>query len=344
MSNTNDAWSSNTTLAEIAAWLKTCRVVVLVTHVKPDGDAVGSTIGVARALARLKINAVPWYVGPMPDWLPAVANPTKHRVIDAHGLPPEAPDGVLVLDTGSWTQLHDVADWLRERHGITAVIDHHAHGEPDVAPRRWIESDCASVCQPAAELCRLLLGKPRLDDLPRDVAEPLYLGVATDTGWFRHSNVSPRVFRDAASLLAAGADHPRLYEAIEQQNRASRLALMARALASLEMLRDGRAAVMTLTLQDFHDSRAAPTDSGGFVDLPLTVTGVMVSVVITEAFTGPHGTNVTKISIRSKEAANAIDANALAQKLGGGGHIRAAGAKMPVTLAEAKKRVYEVLP
>lgn len=338
------SWASTTTLGEIAAWLVARRRVVLTTHVKPDGDAVGSTLGVTRALHAAGIDAIPWYFGPLPDWLGAVAGATKYRVVDQNGLPPEEPDGVLVLDTGTWTQLHDVESWLRERHAIAAVVDHHTHGDPDVAPRRWVEPGCAAVSQPAAELCRLLLGASRLDDLPAPVAEPLYLGIATDTGWFRHANLSPRALREAASLLAAGADHPALFEAVEQQNRPSRLALMARALASLELVRGGRVGIMTLRQQDFHDTRAAPTDTAGFVDLPLSVAGVMLSVVITEAFAGPHGTNITKLSLRSKEGPGAVDANALARRLGGGGHVRAAGVKMPVTLDEARRRLDAVLP
>lgn len=336
-------WASTTTLESLAAWLKSLRRVVVTTHVKPDGDAVGSTIGLTRALLASGIEAVPWYFGPTPDWLPKIAGGTKHRVLDQYGLPPEEPDGVVVVDTGTWTQLHDVADWLKERRAIAAVIDHHANGDADVSDRRFIDMSCAAVCQPVAELCGLLLGAKGLESFPAPIAEPLYLGIATDTGWFRHSNVSPRVFRDAAALLTAGARHSWLYEAIEQQDRSSRLRLMARALASMELLQGGRVAVMTVTQQDFHDCRAAPTDSSGFVDLPMSVQGVMLSVVITETFTGPHGTHITKVSLRAKEAPGAIDANALAQRLGGGGHVRAAGAKMSLPLAEARKRIIEVV-
>ncbi len=336
-------WSSNATLEAIAAWLKSLRTVVITTHVKPDGDAAGSTLGLARALAAKGVDAVPWYFGAVPDWLPTLAADTKHHVIDNYGLPPQEPDGIVVLDTGSWAQLHDIADWLRQRYAITTAIDHHAHGEPDVAPRRWIDPSCAAVCQPVAELCRLLLGVPRLENLPQPVAEPLYFGIATDTGWFKHSNVTPRVLHDAAGLLAAGARHAWLYETTEQQDRASRLRLLARALSSMELLRQGRVAVITLTQQDFHDAHAAPTDSSGFVDVPLTVQGVMLSIVITETFAGPHGTNITKVSIRAKEGPGAVDANALAQKFGGGGHLRAAGAKMSMPLAEARKRVIEAV-
>lgn len=343
----SDAWSTNTTLPELAAWVRTRTSVVILTHSKPDGDAVGSTLAVARAITlagkAAGIVATPWYAGPPPEWLADLAGPTTVRVIDHYGLPHDEPDGVIVLDTGSWSQLHEVEPWLRERHELAAVIDHHVHGDGDVAPRRYISTASAAVCEPAAELCRLLLGKSRFEDLPREVAEPLYVGLATDTGWFRHSNVTPDVMRLAGSLVGAGVDHARLYAKVEQQYRSSRLRLMARALASLELLDGERVALMTLRQQDYHDCHATPNDSGGFVELPLSVRAVRVSVLMTEAYAPPGASPLSKVSMRSKDGDDAVDVNAVARRLGGGGHVRAAGAKVRVPLAEARRMVIEAL-
>jgi bifunctional oligoribonuclease and PAP phosphatase NrnA len=348
------AWASTTTLPELAEWVRSRRRLVILTHVKPDGDALGSTLAVTRAVNRASATgrdgvpprATPWYWGPLPDWFPDIAGATDHRIIDEQHRADhdnrEDPDGVLILDTGSWTQLHEVREWLLPRTELAAVLDHHRQGDPDVAPRRLILPGAAAVCEPAAELCRRILGLPSVSGLPVDVAEPLYMGLATDTGWFRHSNVTPSVFRIAADLLEAGVNHSRLYELIEQRDRPSRLRLMARALSSLELHRKDSIAVMTLTLQDFHDCRAASTDSGGFSDLALAAASVKVCVLITEAYANEQG-NITKVSFRSKEGPNAIDVNEVARKLRGGGHIRAAGAKVPLPLAEARKRVLGAL-
>lgn len=336
-------WTTNTTLEALAAWLKSRTRIVVLTHVKPDGDAIGSTMAVVRALRLAGKDARAWYSGPMPDFYAGVRKDTPAHVLDDYGLPHEEPDGVLILDTGSWSQLEPFAPWLKERSEAAALIDHHVHGDGDVAPRRLIATDSAAVCQPAGELCRILLGKRSLMDLPVEVAEPLYLGLATDTGWFRHSNVTPAVMQMAGELVGAGVDHARLYSQIEQQYKVARLRLLSRALASLQMLDRDRIAVMTLTQQDFHDSRATPTDSGGFVDVPLSVATVMVSVLITEAFSGPTDTKITKASLRAKEGDGAVDVNAIARKLGGGGHIRAAGVKLSLPLAEARNRIIEAL-
>lgn len=342
-----DGWATNTTLENLAAWLRTRTSVVVLTHSKPDGDAVGSTLAVARAIAlagkAAGVVATPWYAGPPPEWLADLAQPTTIRIIDHYGLPQDEPDGVIVLDTGSWSQLHEVEAWLRERHGIAAVIDHHVHGDGDVAPRRFISTAAAAACEPAAELCRLLLGKARCEDLPREVAEPLYVGLATDTGWFRHSNVTPGVMRLAGSLVGAGVDHARLYSKVEQQYRSSRLRLMARALATLELLDGERVALMTLRQQDFHECHATPNDSGGFVEIPLSVRSVRVSVLMTEAYAPSAASPLSKVSMRSKDGDGAVDVNAVARRLGGGGHVRAAGAKLRVPMTEARKLVIEAL-
>lgn len=348
------AWESTTDIAGIAAWLRNKKRIVVMTHVKPDGDALGSTMAVTRALnladpsgGKLGPRAVAWYWGPLPDWGAAFIGKTPHRVITEENRAEhdsrEDPDAVVILDTGSWSQLHEVREWLMARHEIAAVIDHHRQGNGDVAPRRVIQVNAAAACEPAAELCRLILGKAKIGALPGEIAEPLYFGIATDTGWFRHSNVSPGAMRMAADLLEAGVDHAKLYEETEQRDRSSRLRLMARALDSLELFDNERVAMMTLRLKDFEECHAAATDSGGFVDIPLSVQSVQVSVVVTEAFVTAGEGNITKASFRSKSGPKGMNVGAVAAKLGGGGHVPAAGAKMSCDVEEAKKRVRAAL-
>ena len=333
----------------MAAWIRGLKRIVVLTHVKPDGDAVGSTVAVSRAInqaARGEV-AVPWYWGPRPDWMPEIIGKLTHRVLDEQNRPDHDhradPDGVVILDTGSWTQLHDVKEWLLPRTEIAGVVDHHRQGDADVAARRVVEVNAAAVCETAAELCRLILGLPSISALPVEIAEPLYLGLATDTGWFRHSNVSPSAMRTAAALIEAGVNHSRLYEWVEQRDRVSRLKLMARALASLELHDDDRIALLTLTLQDFHDCHASSTDSAGFAELALTAEKVQVCVLITEAFVHPGDGNITKVSFRSKDGPGSLDVNVVANRLGGGGHMRAAGAKARLELNAAKKALLEAL-
>ncbi|QOJ01536.1 MAG: bifunctional oligoribonuclease/PAP phosphatase NrnA [Phycisphaeraceae bacterium] len=346
-------WVSTVTIAEAAAWLSRCRRVVVTTHMKPDGDAAGSAVGLVRALAAKGIAARAWFAGPLPGWLAWFAGETGFGAWERDGAPADEPDGVVVVDTGSWTQLEAQAPWLRGRGGKTLVIDHHRRGDADVGERRVIETAKAAACQPVAALCAALLGV-EASRLPVGVAQALYLGLATDTGWFRHSNVSPEVMRLAASLLEAGADAEALYRNIEQQNTAARFRLMARALASLELAGGGRVGVISLTAKDFKEAGASADESGGFIDLPQTIGSVEVSVLLTEGEPeagaaggggieggGVGGGVVTKVSLRSKT--DAVDVDLVARTMGGGGHKRAAGAKVRAGLAEARTRVLAAL-
>ncbi len=345
------AWETNTTLEKIAAWLGEKRSVVLLTHAKPDGDAMGSTLGLARAinLARGTSGAAAtaecWYCGPMPSWWHVLARSTKVREVEpgvapAFNLDPEA---VVVCDTGSWGQLDSYAEWVRARTERACVIDHHAHGDADVAGMRFIDTSAAAVCQTMAELCRLVLGLGSVGGLPLEVAEPLYFGIATDTGWFRHGNVSPDVFRTAAGLLEAGVDHERLYNESEMNDRPARLRLLGRALASLEYHNNETIALMSLTVKDFDETGSAPGDSGGFVDVARGVKKVRVSAILTEVEAHSEDGPVTKISLRSKGGDDAVDVNLVAQKLGGGGHARAAGARVKGSLDEVKAKLLGAL-
>lgn len=355
MTETATEWASSTTLDEIAAWLKPKRSVVVVTHGKPDGDALGSSLGLVRALniaaggsaggfSGVASRAEAWYAGPMPGWWKAVALDTKTRHIDANNHPPSSvePDAVVIVDTGSWSQLNDYRPWIDQQHDKSVLIDHHLSGNAEISPRRLIETGAAAACEIVAGLCVMLLGVESPADLPPEVAEPLYLGLATDTGWFRHSNVTPAVMRLAADLLETGIDHERLIEIVEFRDRVGRLRLLSRALNSMELHDDDRIAVMSLGEKDFEKAGAMPGDSGGFLDVVKSVETVRVGVLLTELKT-PDGV-VTKLSMRSKGGAHFVDVNVIAKSLGGGGHAQAAGARLVgVTLADAKTRVLEAL-
>ncbi len=346
-------WTTNTTLQSMADQLRGKQRVIVLTHVKPDGDAVGSSLGLVRALNKPREwvragRAEAWYFGPTPPWLSDVAGDTPHRSLGEGGPPEvEGVDAVVIVDTGSWTQMEAVREWLGPRRDMAFLVDHHIQGSDEVAASRFIDQSAAAVCQPVAELCRLLLGVAGRTDLPPDVAEALYLGMCTDTGWFRHSNVSREVLVAAGDLLAAGANHVRLFQAVEQRETVSRLRLLSRALATLELHDNDRVAMMALTKQDFAASGAQPGESGGFVDFGQSIPTVQVTCVLTEAsgtdFGQSAGGLVTKISLRSKSGDHAVDVNRVAKSLGGGGHIRAAGARTTMNIEDTKAAIVRLV-
>ncbi|MCH7961875.1 MAG: DHH family phosphoesterase, partial [Planctomycetes bacterium] len=314
------------------------------THFKPDGDALGSTIAVDRALSLVGVEAKAWYYGSLPNWADQVTGNTPHKLLESSEKPTQDADAVLILDTGSWAQLAEARPWLKGRADETIVIDHHLSGDPEVGAMRIIDTSAAAVCETVASLCVALLDVDDPENLPPTIAEPLYLGIATDTGWFRYSNVTPTTLRLAAALLEAGTDQPRVFRMVELCERVSRLRLMATALASLEFHNDGSIALMSITQKDLHAAKALPGDASGFADLALAVASVRIAGVLSEAPTKDGVEPRTKISLRSKALGDdSIDVNQVAGKLGGGGHARAAGARTPGTIAEVKAKLLEAL-
>lgn len=348
--NDAPAWASNVSLHDIASHLRGLKRVAVLTHAKPDGDAVGSTLAVARALIRCGIDAVPVYLGLWSRRFDPVVGKTP-VVHEKHGVFARPPlseiQDVLVLDTGSWNQLADAGAWLRPRSPRTTVIDHHAHGDADLGTRRFVRTSSAAVCEIAAELCAELLGVRSPTELPTDIAEPLLLGLATDTGWFRHSSTTPAVLRLAAELIDAGARHNWLYQTVEQGDEPSRLRLIARALGTLEFISDSKAAMMHVTQADLASTGGTLDDAGGLTDFPLSVGPVRIVAVLIEL-----EPTLTKVSFRSKAGGNGhdtgdaaldIDVNALARRFCGGGHRHAAGAKLHAPLKDAILSVRDAL-
>lgn len=347
MPETAETWASTTTVSALAAWLRTQKRLVVLTHVKPDGDAVGSSLALVRAFNALKGGgAEAWYFGPQPPWYSAIHGGTPARVLEHQGFPPRdapEPDAVVVIDTGSWKQLEPAIDWLKPRRERIAVVDHHATGNAEVGSRRLVEVSAAAACQIASELCRELLGKKRIAELPLDVATACYLGIATDTGWFRHSNVTPAVLRCAAELIEAGVDAAEIYRVIEQQDRPARVMLLGRALSTLRIDGGGRVASMVLTRKDFQECGAEQGDAGGFADYAQTIETVRVVAMLTESEPDASGGPVTKISLRSKSTPDSPDVNAVANQFDGGGHVRAAGARVAAPIGDVRERIVRAL-
>ncbi|MGQ0626744.1 MAG: DHH family phosphoesterase [Phycisphaerales bacterium] len=346
----DSTWGSSIDQSAAVEWLKSRRRVVVLTHARPDGDALGSTLAITRTLLRLGVEAMPWYVGPMPRWSAELIGETPAEVLDGPAAAAlcasigpgdsNGPDGVVVADTGAWMQVEDLRPFLSGRAGSTLVLDHHLSGNASLADRRIVDPRAASATEVCGPICRALLGG---GPLPLDIATPLYTGLATDTGWFRFSNTRPATLRFAAELLEAGVNFSRLFDMIEQQDRPSRLALLGRAMNALEYFDGHRVALMALTRKDFDETHGDAEDTGGFAAHALAVAGLQVAVTLTEAAVREGQGALTKVSLRSKPGPNAVDVAAVCQTLGGGGHARAAGVKLRMSLNEARGRVLAAL-
>jgi len=322
---------SNTTLAEIAETLTAADSFVITTHAKPDGDALGAVLALSRALEQRGKTVERWIMPPLLHALRGIVGEgvQLHYHGDDHSpMPALEPDRVLVVDTGAWSQLDPMRPWIEPRREKTIVIDHHLRGD-DVGAMRYIDSSAAAVCEIIARLIDAL-GV----EIDAEMADALFVGVASDTGWFRFSNTTAETHELAARLMRAGTDHAAIYRETEQGERMEKLKLMQRALANMQIVADGSAAVIVLRTEDFEEAGALPEDTERFVDIPQAVTGIETVVLMSEPRKG-H----VRMSFRSKPGAAAINVSELAQRFGGGGHARAAGAKVDKPLEEVRDNV-----
>ena len=334
-------YRSTATHAEIARRLRAARRPFVTTHFKPDGDALGSVLALSRALAGLGAQVDAAVAGPIDRTILGLASEGEFRHAARGPVEPrEGCDLAVVLDTGAESQLEHCRDWLRAHPDLVVGIDHHANGSA-IAPARLVDASCASCTQLLVEVLDEL-GVPLAPAggrrMRRTIAEAIFAGLATDTGWFRFSGADDRVYQLGARLLAAGVDKDALFRMLEQGDAPGRLALVARALSSIDYCCDGRVAVMRLMRRDFESTGTGVDDLAGLVNEPMSVGTVEVSVLLTES-----DPTLVKASFRSKPPAVAggtfVDVNHLAGHFDGGGHVHAAGARLSGSMDEAAARV-----
>ena len=335
-------YTANITLDRAADLLRdTDGPITVLTHAKPDGDAAGSLVALVTALNAIGKQATGLLVPPILASLDFLAH--SHAISNAgtgHDIPADTAR-LVIVDTGAYSQLHPLADRVRGLLDRTLILDHHLSGDVP-AIDRYIDPTAAAAAEIiAAVIDRLTKGKTLGTQVRQTINDALFTGIASDTGWFRFSNVTPNTHRLAAELIAAGVNHADLYARLEQAERPEKLKLLIRAVDSPELLADDRAAVMTLRASDFDETGARAEETERLIDIPQQVGSVQVIALVSEIHTD-HGPQ-TRVSFRSKPIDNAVNVADLAGQFGGGGHARAAGAKIDQPLDAVRPRIVEAL-
>lgn len=334
-------WACTASFEDIAARIDAAQTILCLTHARPDGDAMGSVLALVRGLTAAGKDATGVLMGPVPAPLQQLVGDSPVRTIEsADELGDVDVDLVIIADTGAWSQVQPLEDWLRARTDSIVVIDHHASGDEDLTAVRLVDAAAASATMLVLQLFEhMQLDLGRGDE---SVAEALFAGLATDTGWFRQANADARAFNVAARLLNCDVDKNRLYRLIEETARPQRLALQACLLASVEWIASGRGALMRVTADDFTRTGGRRDELTGLVNEPLVVGGVEFSVLLVEDKPG-----IVKLSMRSKpprsRGGSFVNVRDVAGHLGGGGHVHASGARVEGDLAQARMRVLEAL-
>ena len=305
---------------EIIDTLSSCKRVLVTTHVRPDGDALGSSAAMVMGLQQKGIRAEVLLLSHLPRKYAFVFTDHQISYHDAEkgwpaGLALDAFDALLVVDTGTFSQLPGLEDKIPGFAKPKLVIDHHLTQE-DWADSKLVLTEAAAAGEIVAELLQMWDV-----DLDPKIASALYVAIATDTGWFEFSNTRPYTHRLAAQLMECGVDTDRMYQLIYQNERKERVALQTRALQSMQLLLNDRLAVMRVRIQDFDETGASVPDTENLINLPLQIATVEVSLLFTE----PKDFGPVRVSLRSK---GQVDVARFAEQFGGGGHARAAGLKV----------------
>jgi phosphoesterase RecJ-like protein len=313
--------------ARAAELIRSWRRVIVLTHERPDGDALGCLIAIQRLLAGLNIEATPFtFGGPPGRYQPLLRrspisgwSPVDQASVAEHY------DGLIIADTCALAQLTPVLSLLESKTLPTLVVDHHVTRD-DIADYLLVDSTASSASLLVAEWASAVGWT-----IDRQAAEAMFIGMATDTGWFRFSNCDSRTLRVAASLLDLGVKPDCLYQELYLSDSPGRIRLVAAVLASMTLHADDRLAVCAITPDVIDAAGATLGDADDLVNESQRIGRVDASVLLLDRGTGP-----IKTSFRSKHA---LDVAAIAQTFGGGGHTRASGARIEGTLESVRERV-----
>jgi phosphoesterase RecJ-like protein len=314
--------------------------VVIVTHFKPDADALGSSLGLAGFLKKKGHNVQVITPSDYPDflsWMPGndevLALDRRADTLKTAADSVNAASIIFCLDFSSLSRINDLGTMVKNSTATKVLIDHHLEPEQFAQFEQW-DTTSASTAGLVFELIEQL-GEDHLID--GRIASCLYAGLMTDTGGFRHNNTHHREFLIAARLVGYGADPHEIAKEIYDTNTLERLRLTGYVLSQkLNVLPEYRTAYMTLSQDELKQFGAQTGDTEGLVNYGLSIKGIKLSVLMYDR------KEEIKLSFRSLED---FSVNEMARKhFEGGGHRNASGGTSRLSLEQTLKKFLEILP
>ncbi len=302
------------TISETAQLLKEKDNVLILTHVHPDGDTLGCGFALCRTLIGQGKKAAVVCSDEIPKMLTFMAAGIEPLLFE--------PEFIVAVDTASTKMLGDKLSTLYASR-VNLCIDHHISNEL-YAEKTLLDDTVAAAC----EIIFKLLKEMHTDITPA-IAECLYIGVSTDSGCFRYSNITSETLRIAAELIDLGADFAKLNKLLFETKTQSFAALERLALNSIELHFDGLCATLAVTAEMFRESGSNAEEFDRISALPRQIEGVLVGAAIREQKAGNY-----KISVRTNPPMSAAD---ICKKMNGGGHVGAAGCTLEGSLDEVKQ-------
>lgn len=334
---------------EAAELIRSWRNPLLISHTKPDGDAIGSLVALSRLLEAAGSRSLTMNFDGIPERYSFLNRDGRlksfGRDVSLDQL--DSIDGVVVVDTCTVNQIEPLAAWIQTRRPPLVAVDHHV--------TRDLPATLHVIDEHAAATCLILFEWAGDMSWPIDpfTAEALFVGIGTDTGWFRHSNTDARTLAAASRLADLGARVHELSQLIYQRDTAARLRLLTSVLNTLTLIANESLAVMSLSRDAIRACGAKLSDTEDMVNEPLRIASVVASVFLVEqelngtgAATSGNGSQpIVRVNFRSKPALlpgdRDLDVAAIAAEFGGGGHRRAAGARLSLPLNRARDVIVE---
>ena len=310
------------------------RSILLTTHTRPDGDAVGSLAALKLLIEQAKLREQRsckvelLFLGKIPENYEFLLDEEPWREkgdVSLEDLDTKRLDGfdlIIVADTSSAKQLPGLFDYFRGRSGPVLVIDHHLDGD-EFGDFRLVDTSAAAAGEIVFNLSRFAGWF-----LDEKSATALFAAISTDCGWFQYDNTSTDTFRIAGELVAYGVRPRKLYQKLYQNFPPERLKLLAQVLNTLEMYCDNRLAVLHISNEMLTGCGAHRTLIENMVNESQQIGSVEVSILLVEQEDGS-----TRVSFRGR---GELDVNTIARQFGGGGHAKAAGATVEAGLEKAK--------
>ena len=313
-------------IEEIAKKILEANKIGIAFHASPDGDAIGSTLGLLSALKQLKMDAYVISREVIPDNLSFL--PLAGVIDGTENEPTNGTDLVIVLDCGNTDR---ICANLRDYEGTIINIDHHIANE-NYGSINYIETKAAATAEIIYLLVEALgLSFQTKSDAMIRVGTCIYTGILTDTGSFRHSNVTERTHFITSKLIAAGVDNCKIHSSLYEHRPYKKVKLIGDALSNLELHLKQRVSYIELSKKLLDSYNLANVDTSDIISIALSIENVEVAVVAKEDDDG------VKASLRSKAD---FDVRKVAEALGGGGHIKAAGLKLKgASLSQAKEKI-----
>lgn len=304
-------------LEQIKELILNATKILILTHENPDGDAIGSSLGLMNGLKKLEKEvdvAIP-ELNEMYSFLPGIEYIKKE-------VNPEDYDLCIALDSSDLDRL-GILRPVFEKIENTIVIDHHITNQ-NFGDVNYVNAVASSTCQ------NIIVILASLDiAINKEIATCIYTGMLTDTGGFRY-NVQSETFEFAGMLLETGIDIAKIYKILFDTSTLARTKLLGRAINNLELLCNGKVAFSFVTAKDFEELNNQDGDQEGIVNYGRDIKGVEVSIFVREK------DGMRKVSLRSNEYLNV---SLIASKYSGGGHVKAAGFETDKSIEEIKEEL-----